>query len=35
VTALAMVLIGLGIVLVWAALTGRDPRRLIGGVIRP
>lgn len=33
-TALAMLLIGFGIVLVWAALTGRDPRKLIGGVIR-
>lgn len=32
-TALGMLLAGLGIVLLWAAITGRDPRRLIGSVV--
>lgn len=32
-TALAMLLVGLGLVLVWAGITGRDPRTLIASVL--
>ena len=32
-TALGMLLAGLGIILLWAALTGRDPRTLIAKVL--
>ena len=34
-TALGMLLVGLGLVFVWAALRNRDPRDLIGSVLRP
>lgn len=32
-TALGMLVVGLGILLLWASLTGRDPRKLVAGVI--
>jgi hypothetical protein len=33
-TAIAMLIIAAGVVLIWAAIKGRDPRDLIGAVIR-
>lgn len=33
-TAIAMLIIGAGVLLVWAAVKNRDPRDLVGEVIR-
>jgi hypothetical protein len=33
-TALGMLLAGLGIVLVWAAISNRDPRSIIAGTLK-
>lgn len=33
-TAVGMLVVGVGILLLWAAIKGRDPRELVKGVIR-